>query len=206
MAEIKCWGWRSCGVSLWKHLPAGAHGVPRASWPQPQPAGPVVAPAGLRHIPSAGALHAPGAADPQQLCRRRWDCSCGELARSASSPSGTDPQNLAIPLKTGLILAKRLQKGSSEHCWCSALSFEGSALPAYPGIAEGASLWSSPPNCKPPRAPIGVHYSKQLLKSQRCGDGSSLAVLWSPLSQETPLRHGVNKLPTHLRIKTTRGL
>lgn len=122
-----------------------AHRVPWAS--RPQPAGPVVAPAGLRHIPSAGAVQAPGAADPQQLC------------------------------KTGLILAnaKRLQKVSSEHCWGSALSFEGSALPAYPGIAGCFALVFTP-TLQTPHAPISgdVHYSKQFLKSQRCGDGSSL--------------------------------
>lgn len=104
-AGIKYWGWRYLGcVSPFAGCGAtspAARGVPRLSWPWPQLATPVAAPAGLRHIPSAGAVQAPGAADPQQR-----DRSCGtpgaDLQRvppvghrpaepGGSSPNRTNP-------------------------------------------------------------------------------------------------------------------
>lgn len=181
-----------------------ARGVPRLSWPWPQLAASVAAPARLQHIPSAGAVQAPGAADPQTpVPAARQGLTC-----SVSPPSGTDPQNLAVPHKTGLTLAnaERLQMVSSERCWCSALFFQGSALPAYPGIAACFAPVVTP-TLQTPRAPISgsVRYSEQLLKSQRCRDGPS------PPSCEAPChrRHldgTESTVPTHLWVKITRGL
>lgn len=92
--------------SSWKYLPATV--LPLR--PQPQPAGPVAAPVGLRHIPSARAVQAPGAADPRQLC----GCSgsipagaAGAFLRHARSWPAASPRRQAQTHKFGSSLQNR---------------------------------------------------------------------------------------------------